>query len=444
MMDILCRNNLNLSKTMSIFKISATARSIKRRLSDLREQYHKEKIYLKTQHNYRRDLSSLRKKVRQGEAINVLFLTNEPQKWSYNSIYKEFEGSPYFNPVIIVVPRYRVHVGTDHTRMSLQEQFDFYKKRKYHVEYGYVDGKYLDLRTFNPDIVFYLQLAEIPGIDDPYIVSKFALTAYCPYSYQFSDYRKHYLDHFHKQLFVNYMEHELTLKRFDSYKKGNSKNCVVTGYPKLDVFFDEPKDDAGKYWREPGKFKIIYAPHHAYEDENTFRWGTFKENYMFILDLARQYSKETTWVFKPHPMLYSKIVRTGFMTEEGVNSYYDEWAKIGTLYDSGDYFDIFRSSDLMITDCGSFLAEYLPTHKPLIRLINKEGIALNELGERFADCFYNSHSNEELEHLFTEIAIRRNDYIQKERSKKVDALIDPTETAAHKILNDLLRRLGVK
>lgn len=396
------------------------------------------------QYNYKKVLERTRKKVSRGEKINVIFYTNEPQKWSYDSVYKEFEKSPYFSPLILVVPRYRVHIGKDKTRMSLEEQYNFYKERNYNVEYGYINGEYVDIKKFSPDVFFYLQLAEIPGVDNPFLISKYALTAYCPYAYQFSDYRKHYLQEFHKLLFVNYMEHELTLKRFESYKKGNSQNCISAGYPKLDVFFNTLINTykTNKIWRNPDKIKIIYAPHHSFTNNkaNVFRWGTFPENYKLILNLAKKHP-ETTWIFKPHPMLHSAILNEGLMTEEEIQNYYKEWDTVGRLYDSGDYFDIFKSSDAMITDCGSFLAEYLPTKKPLIRLINKDGIAFNELGELFSECFYNSHNNMDLHRIFDEVVINGNDYMKEKRCRMADTLIDPKETAAHKIYIDIKSRI---
>lgn len=202
----------------------------------------------------------LRKKIG-AEKIRVVFYTNEPQKWSYESLYREFEKSPLFEPVVVVVPRYMVHAERDHTRMTLEEQYDFYKSRNYNVEYGYVNGTYIDIKAFRPDIFFYLQLAEVPGVDDPLIVSYNALTLYCPYFYQLADHRKNYLQSFHKLLYVNYLEHELNLKRFESYGKGNSQNCVVVGYPKLDVYIKSNNNRTWRqYWKEPEKLKIIYAP----------------------------------------------------------------------------------------------------------------------------------------------------------------------------------------
>ena len=389
--------------------------------------------------NYVFVIHRLRRLVRRS-AIRVVFYTNEPQKWSYDSLYHELESSPLFDPVVVVVPRYAVHLGKDHTRMSLEEQYDFYKKLGYRVVYGYENGQYLDIRTFKPNIFFYLQLAEVPGVDDPTIVSKCALTCYCPYSFPLTDYRKEYLQRFHRLLYRYYVVHDWTKERFEGYAKGNSKNCVVVGYPKLDVYSKFVPADENKWWRDPSMIRIIYAPHHSVQDP--FSFSTFLSTHDVILDLAKK-ATSTTWVFKPHPMLRRAVMLSGAMTYEELDRYYQSWAEVGRVYDQGDYFDIFKTSDLMITDCASFLAEYLPSGKPLIRLINPKSCPLDKLGSRLSDCYYNVHDENELIRIFHDLVSNQNDYLCVHRKGIAEMLIDRRQTAARKILMDLQKVLHV-
>ena len=418
-------------------------RRILRRIknSDAYGKMHRAVRAFRVARNHSSTLHRLQKKA-SGSRLRVVFYTNEPQKWSYESLYRAFEASPCFEPVVVVVPRYMVHVGKDHTRMTLEEQYAFYQERGYHVEYGYENGRYLDIRTFEPDIFFYLQLAEVPGIDDPEIVSEYALTCYCPYSFPLTDYPKEYLPGFHRLLFRYYVAHEWTKERFEGYAKGNSRNCVVVGYPKLDVYFKDLAPDADKYWEDPAKVRIIYAPHHSVQDP--FQFATFPATHESVLDLARTTHERTTWIFKPHPMLKRAILRAGMMTEDELEDYYRSWEEIGRVYDQGDYFDIFKSSDLMITDCASFLAEYLPSGKPLIRLINPNSCKFDKLGSRFSDCYYNVHDEEELKQVFDELVIQGNDAMAAHRKEVADTLIDPRETAADKVLQDLQKTLGIR
>ena len=131
------------------------------------------------------------------------------------------------------------------------------------------------------------------------------------------------------------------------------------------------------------------------------------------------------------------------MTEEEIETYYRSWAEIGRVYDQGDYFDIFKSSDLMITDCASFLAEYLPSGNPLIRLINPKSCPLDRLGNRFSDCYYNVHGEEELMQTFHDLVINGNDYLGPHRKEIAGTLIDPCQTSAERILKDLQKSLGI-
>ena len=113
-------------------------------------------------------------------------------------------------------------------------------------------------------------------------------------------------------------------------------------------------------------------------------FATFKENGKFILELAKKYD-ETTWLFKPHPRFKFALLINNVMTEDDINKYYNEWLKIGRIYDKGNYFDIFKTSDLLITDSISFRAEYLPTLKPIICPTKHGSCKMNLLGKKIIE-----------------------------------------------------------
>ena len=406
--NIFSIKNQNIYKIITILGIKFKIKSNKLVIRSLKQDIKNLEDYITAQENYAKVLVRLKEKIKT-EPLNVIFLSNEPQKWTYDSLYREFEKSEYFKPLVLVYPRERTLSGKDKTLMTVDEQYQFFKNKNINVGYWYMDSKFVELKSFNPDIVFYTQLAELENIDSPVQISEYALTYYCPYGFQMADFKKNYLPTFHKLLFKYICEHNLNINRYEQYKKGNSKNCVALGYPKLDDYIINKQIDNKKYWKNPDKFKIIYAPHHTLNDR-IYNFGTFLENGKFILELAKKYKDTTTWVFKPHPLLKFKLIQDKLLSEYEIDKYYEKWENIGKFYDNGDYFDIFRSSDLMITDCASFLIEYLPTGKPLLRLRNSNSISLNKLGEYFTSQYYNSFNNEELETMFKELVIKKNDY----------------------------------
>ncbi len=374
----------------------------------------------------------IKTKIKNNQPINVIFLSSEISKWGYSSLYEKFAKSKYFAPKVIVFPLRRVHGKSDNTQPDLKIQYDFYKDQGFDVEYSYNLEKhfYRSLKRYSPDIIFYQQPWALP--DEYYIgnTSKYALPFYVSYSFDVTENKAHYTDNFHKLLHTYFVDTKLNLETYKKYNKAAKDNCYVVGYPKLDEYLNNEPLDYKKYWKEPDKFKIIYAPHFSF-DTNGIHLATFKENGKFILELAKSHP-ETTWVFKPHPKFKFSLLKEHIMTEEEIEEYYRSWESIGTICESGNYIDLFKTSDLMITDCGSFLGEYLPSGKPLIQLVNPLA-KFSELGKKVKSEYYHSHNNEELKKLFEEIVVKRNDYKKEARKKLADEIFDFSKFASDRI-----------
>ena len=391
---------------------------------------------LYTKENYKELLKKIRNKFQQKQIIKVVFLCNEINKWKNELLYKEFERSENFEPLVVVCPRYRTHAQTDLTLPDINEQYNYFEEKGYNVEYGYRNGEYINLREFNPDMVFYTQLVDVEEYHSPAIISEFALTFYTPYGYQLTDYTKNYIEKFHKLLFCYFCEDELNIKRFEDYSLLNSINCIPLGYLKNDEYHVKNNIDLNKYWKNPNGYKVIYSPHQTIDDSAGYKFSTFMQNKDFILNLAKNYP-ETTWIFRPHPMLKYILERENYMSASEIEQYWHEWEKIGNIYMGADYFDVFKTSDLMITDCASFLAEYLPSKKPLIRLCRNDSMPLNQLGEKIISEYYCTYSNEELENAFKMLVIDKNDPKKEMREKLAEEFFDYNEPVAAKIYNHI-------
>ena len=381
--------------------------------------------------NYQKKLESLKNK----DKIRVIFLVSENQKWGYQSLYEELEASERFEPLVLISLLEGVHKGKDKTRRNLEENYNFFKSRGMKVDYAYKDGKYVDLRKFSPDIVFYEQPWGLPKQYKPFYVSAFALTAYRNYGLAIFYDDDNYNPNFHRQLYKYFVDNKLNVKRYESYNTGNSKNCVIIGDSKLDTYFIKENKNIKKIWKDSQKNKVIYAAHHSI-GKNSSKLSTFLYHGEFILKLARKYS-DTTWIFMPHPQLKYALINNEIMTEDEIDKYYQSWEDAGYVYTQGDYFDIFKTSDLMITDCCSFLGEYLPTGKPIIHLINPNHIEYNEFGTKIISQDYEAYNCAEIEKIFNELVVNKNDYLKEERMKLIPELIDFSEPSAKKIMRYL-------
>lgn len=386
----------------------------------------------KCQKNYLKVLKRLQKEAKTRN-LNVIFLVTENQKWGYQSLYEEFEKTKEFTTVIVVFPMSAVHKNIDKHHGNWYENYEFFQKRGMNVKLGYdaTKHKYIDLKEFSPDIVFYEQPYVLPRKYKQYNVSKFALTCYCHYGIAGNSnvMKKNYK--FYNSLWKFFTAHECLKKEYSSFIV--YPEIVVSGHPKLDVYreFNEQQNSDGY---------VIYAPHFS-TGKSLLHFSTFDWSGDFMLDFAFKHP-EIKWIFKPHPNLKSHFINSGYKSKSEVDEYFDKWAMIGTVYTEGDYFDIFKSSRAMITDCGSFLTEYSLTGKSLLHLVSENSLPQSSLNALVASNYYKIYSQYALECHLQEIIIKENDFMKEKRVEQINKIFaNQTFNSAKYIVNYLNKML---
>lgn len=403
----------------------------------LMQQMKKIKRYF-CQRNYNKKINQL---INIKRPIRVVFISLENQKWGYQDLYEILDKDPKFEPMVLVCLHKDIYIEKRKVQPNTEETYNFYKNLGLKVDYLYKNGNYLDLKKFKPDIVFYEQPWGLCKQYRPNNVSKYALTMYSPYSIPMLDNTGNYNEHFHFYLYKLFADSQITVDRFTAYNKEYSKNCYIVNYAKLDNYLNQNKIDIEKYWKEPRKKKIIYAPHHSFS-EKSLKMGTFAKNGKTILDLAKNHP-DTTWIFKPHPDFKRSVIEEGILTKAEAEEYFKEWEKIGKIYLKGNYFDIFKTSDMLITDCCSFLGEYLPTEKPVIRLTRSDSKPLNKLGERVVDGYYQAATVDELCFWFEKLLNSNNDAKLQIRKNTIPQLLNKKVKGSTRIYNFIKSELRI-
>lgn len=150
-----------------------------------------------------------------------------------------------------------------------------------------------------------------------------------------------------------------------------AKNGYATGLPIMDEL-SLSKDSVENPWKGScGKKSIIYAPHHSINSENWWQSSTFLNMGEHILELAEKFSDRVQWAFKPHPLLRGKLEI--IWGKEKADNYYARWSEVEwSQFESGKYLGLFKHSDAMIHDCGSFVEEYMFTGNPVMYLIRSD------------------------------------------------------------------------
>lgn len=371
------------------------------------------------------------KKLKNESVLKVVFYVYDSCKWKCQTIYDEMLKNPRFEPLIIVTKNAAQNLDNPsyQTKEEILETFEFFKSKGMNVELGYDfdKNKYIPLKKFNPDIIIYQHPWYVETSQGPVVCSKFALTAYVPYDIPTTVLPSEYNLRFY-QYVENFYVFNNELKEFYAPRMDNKGiNLKAVGVPSLDMLTEQKNQ----------KNYVIYAPHWTINHTNTIAYGTFTDNGQFILDYAKKHP-EYNWIFKPHPMLKKAIIDNKFMSQEEVENYYSEWGKLGKACYDGDYFDIFNDSKLMITDCSTFLIEYLVTGNPIIRLVSKNAPDYNINAQIAVDNCYNSENNSDLEQILDTVLIKELDTMKENR---IDAAKRFKANATENIIQDLLAQL---
>ena len=270
------------------------------------------------------------------------------------------------------------------------------------------------------------------------------LNYYLPYGIHVADsLSMNYLEEVvYNKEFVNmmtrvYVDSERNLHGYQQYELLHGKNVVYSGYAKMDYFYEERvwnETEIRKLWKIPEGIKsqdmkkVIIAPHHSIAENSIVKYSTFHKNLYFLLYLAKKYKNEVSFVFKPHPNLRLRAVMDKvFESYEAYDAYLAEWDSLpnARVVQESDYLNIFDTSDGMIMDSASFLAEYKYVHKPLLFLRIK-GQAFNPLGQIMLEGDYTAKGEDyaEIERFLQEVIINGNDVFSDKRQQVFEDELD--------------------
>lgn len=395
-------------------------RRIRNSVDNLKEAY-----YEKEQENLHQ--KALRR-VKNKEKINVVFFAILPSVWKYDSVFKLMQKDSLFNPIILVCPQ--VNRGKEFMFSELKRCYEYFKNKGYNTicSYDYNSKKLIDARDLSPDIIFYTN--PYKGlIDDKYYITNFRDILTCYVNYGFLSVDKNWTTSLplHKLVWKFFCEYDHTRHLKAVGTKLKYHNRIVTGYPIFDCFINPNYDCNDWKIENPEIKKIIWAPHHSIDPNRLINFSTFLKYYDLMLKLRDKYKNQIQIAFKPHPLLRSKLEEFSDWTKERINEYYANWANgENSSLVEGDYINLFKSSDAMIHDCGSFTIEYLYTQKPVM-YTNDESHAseLNPEAQMAFNSHYLVHQPQDIEDFILNVVIAGNDTMKEKRKLVYNSLLLP-------------------
>lgn len=357
---------------------------------------------------YRRIYIPIRaKQMRLKDKITVVFVVADIGAWKTEYLYNSMLNHPRFNSILII--------GKNSEENDV-ENIRFYCDTKgyQYIEIDNLDGSLWN--QFHPDIIFYQK---------PYCTefshNLKSLFCYAPYAFHNSIENWAFKTALIYNCWQVYYENK-TLRNFYTSRLGRRvHNGYATGIPPMDELAT-PKENLEDTWKDKsGKVRIIYAPHHSINPDNWWKSSTFLTTGEIMLELAKKYSDRVQWAFKPHPLLRYKLNK--IWEKEKTDAYYAEWENASwSQYESGKYLGLFKYSDAMIHDCGSFIEEYHVTGNPVMFLIdpqNEDKPLWNNLFEQAYQLHYHGITKDQIEK-FIQSIINRKEPGPTTRSERLD------------------------
>lgn len=398
--------------------------------------------------NHSAKLEHLRNKVKAGKKVRVLFMTQRSAAFGCSSIYRCMEESDLFEPFIYPISKRDFWYNKFHE--DVENDIEFFKERGYRVLNAYDEyWQPIDMENYHPDIIFF----DSPNLYGPSNNSHFRLdliswkylTCYIPYGLLVVDsFYYHYENLNLRQSWVNFADMHYSYSRCLGHAAFNGNNWVMAGYPKFDEYMKTTITLPDKF--KNGNKIVIYAPHWTLNTENNF--ATFDLYYKYFLNLLYEYP-DINFIFKPHPELIHRIRKLSLTREEAPIRYEDylayieEWNSLpnGLFVNDGEYIDIFRASSCLITDCGSFIGEYLPTKKPCIYLLNprkKNPLdAYTMVTKEILDTYYLCETLDEIKENFNNLLIEEMDEKKDKRDETLKKVFPNIGGAGQFITNYL-------
>ena len=292
------------------------------------------------------------------------------------------------------------------------------------------------VNLLNPDIIFYPQLYNHlfkNELDCELNLDR--LIAYVPYGMPTVSGDWVYNSRLMNTVWKLYYPTFLHLKHAKSHSYNHARNMEIVGEPHAIAFFSEKHSSPWK--GSCDKKRLIWAPHFSIIDHGLLHRTSFMWLNESMWKIAEEFKDRIQIVFKPHPRLLTELYRHPDWGKEKANTYYEMWRTgCNTQLETGEFVDLFCTSDAMIHDCGSFTAEYHFTGKPVaFASIDFDSLyeGLNEFGKKCLDLHYHVESIEDIHNFIETVVLGGQDQLMKERNEFRNKYLKPEEgTSFHK------------
>ena len=399
---------------------------VKNLFPSLYEKYLLEKLHHYS--HYRRIHDRRLKEVRRRGSARVLFILSNLAIWRGEEICRLLMEDGRFDVRLVICPFDDL---ADLQKKSNADELIAYCRR---MGWSYILKSETDrnlIESLDPDIIFYPQMDhELYRNELDCEKNLDRLLVYVPYGICTVSGDWLYNSRFSNNSWKVFTTTDLHLEyaRQHSFIKG--RNVEVVGDSHAKAFLQKPGSDPWKK-QDTAKKRIIWAPHFSINAGGHLNRASFLWLHERMMDLAREYRDAVQFAFKPHPWLLSELYKRPEWGEKKADAYYDFWRNgENTQLETGEFTDLFNTSDAMIHDCGSFTAEYHYTGKPVI-FASKDFPAiyqgLDSFGVRCMDLHYHAQEADDIRSFIQDVVLGGDDPMKPDRDQFRKQYLIPPE-----------------
>lgn len=378
------------------------------------------------------------------DKITVLFIFQEASYWpSFKSLYELLKSDSRFNVFVVAIPT--LQLPNLKEMILSQENIDFLNLNCI----DYIDSRpfkngarFFDPLVLHPDYTFF-QLHydyQRPFEYKTTVMSLYSKVCLIPHAFLLSEGDYSDLSNqrdFYRVFVPNKCHHDILSSVLHS-----DENIHITGYPRFDLY--KMKSNSKCLWKMDNKTnssikRIIWSPHWwAYGHSQKYFDGLINI-WDSLFDLLNT-NPNIEIIIKPHPSLFKCVVACGYMSKEKLNEKMNAFTSLpnGSIYQGGNYIDLFKDADCIINNSISFIAEWLPSEKPMLFVESERNFSINNMAYNILSVYYKAYSPSDIIDFITDVVIKGEDPLKIQRLNLINDLSFVKELASENIKKFIL------
>lgn len=366
-----------------------------------------------------RNQNELLRIIRKRGVVNLTFLVSSLPMWRFQRVFDRLCKDDRFKITVAVYPF--TNFSQIHRQVSAQElnaYFEGLGASVIDLSQSEHPGTLLREQV-NPDIIFYPQPYNNlywNDLDSKFFADK--LLCYIPYMMVTMEDPWTFRSFLCNVAWRVFVGDKISYENAKSMLYGGGKNVHIVGETVADVFAEEGNQQVWKPQSQKKK-RVIWAPHFSIVQNDMLNRDSFSWLHDVMQDIARQYQDRIQFAFKPHPRLFTELCNHPSWGKEKAQAYYNWWKEgANTQLETGPYVSLFKGSDAIIHDSGSFTAEYHFTGNPALfttQDMDKSEKKLNALGKAGLHVHYPGKCREDIISFLDNVVLKGEDPMREKR-----------------------------